>query len=229
MQIQTIDELQKAIAGKPQVAARLRHLRRAVRDSLYWMKFATKTKDEQDPDQPYKPFPDREYFKALHAIAQREAILFIEKSRTMMASWWAVAEDLHYVMTHPPATAIFWAQDERRALVLREYAWTLWENQHPALKHMFPVLRPKERQSYDRIQFAAGGQCIALPGKDPNVIRALHPARLIIDEAAFIENGGEAFDVAISSRVPKVKVISSAAPGWLRDFTRDAVPEPLNL
>jgi hypothetical protein len=58
----------------------------------------------------------------------------------MMASWWAVAEDVHYVATHPPASAIFWAQDQ---------------------------------------------------------------------------NGAEAFDVAISSKVPKVKVISSAAPGWL--------------
>ena len=190
---------------------------------------ATKTKDEQDPSNPYKRFPDREYFRVLHHLAETENILFVEKSRTMMASWWCVAEDLHYIMTHPPATAIFWAQDERRALVLRDYAWTLWEQQHPDLKQAFPVLRPKDRQSYDRLQFAAGGQCIALPGKDPNVIRALHPARLLIDEACFIENGGEAFDVAISSRVPKVKVISSAAPSWFRDISRDAVPEPLNF
>jgi hypothetical protein len=228
MNIGTVEELQKAVKENPELAQDVLKLRKAISDSLYWMKNFTKTRDEQDPDHPYKPFPDREYFKVLHDLAAREPILFVEKSRTMMASWWAVAEDLHYVMTHPPATAIFWAQDERRALVLRDYAWTLWEQQHPALKHMFPVLRPKERQSYDRIQFASGGQCLALPGKDPNVIRALHPARLLVDEACFIENGGEAFDVAISSRVPHVKVISSAAPSWFRDLTRDAVPEALS-
>jgi hypothetical protein len=200
-----------------------------MKDSLYWMRFATKTKDEQCPDNPYKPFPDREYFKALHVLDQREAILFIEKSRTMMVSWWATAEDLHYVMTHQPATAVFWAQDERRSLVLREYAWTLYEQMDKELKEAFPVVRPKERQAYNQLEFLEGGKIIALPGKDPNVIRALHPARLLIDEACFIENGGEAFDVAISSRVPKVKVVSSAAPSWFRDLSRDAVPEPLNL
>jgi hypothetical protein len=97
------------------------------------------------------------------------------------------------------------------------------------LKEAFPVVRPKERQAYNQLEFLEGGKIIALPGKDPNVIRALHPARLLIDEACFIENGGEAFDVAISSRVPKVKVVSSAAPSWFRDLSRDAVPEPLNL
>jgi hypothetical protein len=193
------------------------------------MKGHTRTKDEQDPENPYKRFPDREYFTALHKLDQREAILFIEKSRTMMVSWWATAEDLHYVMTHQPATAVFWAQDERRSLVLREYAWTLYEQMDKELKEAFPVVRPKERQAYNQLEFLEGGKIIALPGKDPNVIRALHPARLLIDEACFIENGGEAFDVAISSRVPKVKVVSSAAPSWFRDLSRDAVPEPLNL
>jgi hypothetical protein len=198
-------------------------------DSLYWMQHATRTRDDQDPIRPYKRFPDREYFKALHALDMREAFLFVEKSRTMMASWWAIAEDLHYVMTHQPATAILWAQDERRSVNLRDYAWVLYEQMHPTLKEAFPLLRPKERQAFNQLELSRGGKLIALPGKDPDVIRSEHPARLIIDEACFIENGGEAFDVAISSRVPKVKVISSAAPSWMRDVTRDAVPEPLIL
>jgi hypothetical protein len=48
-----------------------------------------------------------------------------------------------------------------------------------------------------------------------------------MDEACFIENGGEAFDVAVSSRVAergKVLVISSAAPSWFRRMTKPAVP-----
>jgi hypothetical protein len=48
-----------------------------------------------------------------------------------------------------------------------------------------------------------------------------------MDEAAFIENRAEAFDVAISSKMPKVKVISSAAPGWFYNITRNAVPVEL--
>jgi hypothetical protein len=37
------------------------------------------------------------------------------------------ARAVHYVMTHQPAKAILWAQDERRAVALRDYAWVLWE------------------------------------------------------------------------------------------------------
>jgi hypothetical protein len=196
-------------------------------NSLEWMRHWTFTKDEQDPVNPFKHFPPHPYFEVLHEIAERESVLFLEKSRTMMASWWAVAEDVHYVMTHPPATAIFWAQDQDRSLVLREYAWVLWEMQDPLLKEAFPVIRPKDRQAFDTIEWRNGAKCIALPGKDPNKIRSLHPSRLIIDEAAFIENGGEAFDVAISSKVPKVKVISSAAPGWFYNLTRPALAEEL--
>jgi hypothetical protein len=39
-----------------------------------------------------------------------------------------------------------------------------------------------------------------------------------------LDNGGEAFDVAISSRVPKVLVISSAAPSCFRRMSKDARP-----
>ena len=90
----------------------------------------------------YKPFPNYEYFDALHAAAEKYNVLFVEKSRTMMASWWAVAEDVHYVATHPPASAIFWAQDQDCSLVLRNYAWTLWEHSIPEFKSAFPVVRP---------------------------------------------------------------------------------------
>jgi hypothetical protein len=93
------------------------------------------------------------------------------------------------------------------------------------IKAAFPVKSVKERQSFDVMEFAAGGKCIALPGKDPYKIRLMHPARLILDEALL--HRGEAYDVAISSKVPQIKVIRSAAPSWFRRFTKGAVPEAL--
>ena len=215
----TLEEQKKLWDGWP--------VSRAVVSSLEWERHWTKTRDEQDPVNPYKPFPPYPYFEMLHKISEKEPVLFIEKSRTMMCSWFSIAEDLHFIMTHPPATCICWAQDQDRSLVLRDYAWVLWEQQHPLLKEAFPVLRPKDRQAFDTLEFKNGAKLIALPGKDPDKIRSLHPARLILDEAAFIENGGEAFDVAISSKVPKVKVVSSAAPGWFRRLTKGALPEEL--
>lgn len=193
-------------------------------NSLCWMQHHTRTRDDQDPNQSYKPFPKRDYLRALHKIWIAEPFLFIEKSRTMMCSWWGAAETLHYGMTHQPSTTVYWAQDQDRAIALLDYAKVLYEQQDAILKSIFPLARPLDRQSFDRLELKDGGVFIALPGKDPDKIRSLHPSQLLIDEACFIENGGEAFDTAISSRVPKVLVISSAAPSWFRRMSKDARP-----
>jgi hypothetical protein len=191
------------------------------------MRQHTKTRDDQDPIQSYKRFPKRDYLRALHKIWIAEPFLFIEKSRTMMCSWWGAAETLHYGMTHQPSTTIYWAQDQDRAIALLDYAKVLYEQQDSILKQIFPLTRPLNRQGFDRLELEDGGIFIALPGKDPDKIRSLHPSQLLVDEACFIDNGGEAFDVAISSRVPKVLVISSAAPSWFRRISKDALPIPL--
>jgi hypothetical protein len=198
---------------------------RAVMSSLHWMYHWTNTRDDQDPENPYKRFPQREYFWRLHKCFLREHILFIEKSRSMITSWWAAAEALHYVMTHQPSKAILWAQDERRAVMLRDYVWVLYEQQESILRELYPVPRSRLKQSYDKLELSDGELLIALPGKDPNVIRSEHPTLLVVDEACFIENGGEAFDIALASRVPKVLLVSTAAPSWLRRLTKNAVPE----
>lgn len=196
----------------------------AIVDALHWMQDGwTRTKDEQDQMVPYKPLPRRPYMRVVSELWKREPILFIEKSRSMMISWVTTGLVTHQVMTHQPAKAVLWAQDQDRAVILRDYAWTLWEQQDDRLKELYPVLRPKERQSFDRLEFSHGGSIVALPGKDPNKIRGEHPSILLMDEAAFIENGAEAFDVAISSRVPKVVVISSQAPGWFYQITKTSI------
>lgn len=222
--IETVEQFRATVVADPAARKALARVRRACKYPDFWMQHCTKTKDEQDSEHTFKPFPDREYFRYLTHMANTNPVLAVEKSRTMMVTWWASGYCLHHIMTHPGARAIFWAQDERRALKLREYAWVLWEQQDPALKDLFPVLRPKERQSFDRIELRDGGIGLAIPGKDPDVIRSEHPSIVMMDEACFIENGAEAFDVAISSRVPKVLVVSSAAPSWFRILTKDAVP-----
>jgi len=198
-----------------------------VMNSLFWMWNKTKTRDDQDPIRPYKPFPDREYFLALHKIYLAEPVMFVEKSRTMMASWWAAGETVHFCMTHQPSKGIFWSQDEDRSVALLDYAKCLYGQQDAIFRDIFPLKRPMDRQNTTTLEFSDGGKLIALPGKDPDKIRSEHPSILVIDEACFIENGGEAFDIAISSKVPKVIVVSSAAPSWFRRLTKDARPIPL--
>jgi hypothetical protein len=196
-----------------------------ILNSLYWMWNHTKTLDPQDPIQSYKHFPcDRPYLEVLHNVWIQEPIMFVEKSRTMLCSWWIAAETLHWVMTRQPAKAVLWALDEARALTLLNYAKVLYAQQDAIFKSIFPLKAPLDRQAYNRLDLKEGGTLIALPGKDPDRIRSEHPTIVILDEAAFIENGAESFDIALASRVPKMACISSASPGWFRRLTKDARP-----
>ena len=127
-----------------------------------------------------------------------------------------------------PAKAIFWAMDEASiSLTLLQYAKCLYGQQDAILPNrIFPVLRPLERQSYNQLELKDGGILIALPGKDPDRIRSEHPTIVIVDEAAFMENEGEPLDVALSSRVPKMMCISSAAPVGSTKYTESCAYYP---
>ena len=102
---------------------RRRLIRWCTEDPIYWLTSgATKTKDEQDPENPYKPFPDYPYFRDVYACWLAEPILFVEKSRTMMLTWLFAGLCLHYAMTHKATKVIFWGPDEDRALQPLEYS-----------------------------------------------------------------------------------------------------------
>lgn len=187
----------------------------------------TLTLDEHDTVTPRKPFPDYEYFDVLHRCFHEEDKLFVEKSRTVMATWWACAECFHMVETMQPSSCIFWCPDQDRAEKCIEYCKELWKNQTQDLKDLYPLPRKKktvEDQSVFRFELAGGGWFEALPGKNPDKIRSEHPTIVMMDEAAFNENGAEAYANAISTRPKKLLAISSAYPGWFFDLIQPALP-----
>ena len=79
------------------------------------MRKFTKTWDEHDTVTPYKPFPNYSCFDHMHQFSIENDKLFLEKRRTVIATWWGSGECLHYVMTHQPASCIFWCLDQARA------------------------------------------------------------------------------------------------------------------
>ena len=127
-------------------------------------------------------------------------------------------------MTNQASKVIFWGPDEDRALQPLDYAWTLWENQVPELQQAWPLDRPRERQSYMRMELANDSVLVALPGKDPDRIRKDHPTIVFFDEAAIIERFEESYGVALAARPVKIVAISSAKPGEFRNITKDAKP-----
>ncbi len=193
----------------------------AIKDTYFWMTEGTKTEDNQDPI-PFKPFPQLPYLRPLLDVMDREPIVFVEKSRTMMMSWTASAWAAHKAFTNPATCVIFMSQDEARAVHDIQCCKTLWEQSLPLLKEQWPLSKPLEKQPYDELRLASGSRLIGIPG-NPDKIRSEHPSIVVIDEAAHLIEGERAYNVAAATRCPHLIALTSVNPGWFRDATFSAV------
>lgn len=154
-----------------------------------------------------------------------EPIVFLEKSRTMMASWTAAAWAAHKMFNTAATGVVFQSEDEDRAVNLVEYVKTLWDSSLEPLKRRW---RPKKdtpawQQAYNSFELENGSYCVGIPGK-PDKIRSAHPTVVILDEAAHIKRGEESFNVAQGTRCLHIICLSSAWPGWFQEATQDAIP-----
>lgn len=201
--------------------------RKALEDPLFWLTECTKTKDEQDTTgDPYKPFPKRPYIRPLLDALENEPVLFIEKSRTMMASWTVSGWAAWRMFTRPATGVVFQSEDEDRAIHDVNYARILWEQSIPELKDRWQPYKGKDpwSQPYNGFRMDNGSWCLGIVG-NPDKIRSQHPTIVVLDEAAYITRGEESFNVAQATRCHHIVALSSANPGWFRERTRFATPE----
>jgi transposase-like protein len=196
-------------------------VQKIMADSLRWLQTGTKTKDshwqEHGAESPYRPFPQWPYFRVLLEDFERERPYFVEKSRDMLISWFFVGIFTHKAMTTPGIEILFQSQKQEKANELIEYAKILYEQSDDAIKKAYPLMTGPQAAS--ELTFGNGSRIIAIPGGGDQ-IRSYHPWGLLMDEAAFMPEGSEAFDNALSV-CKKVVVISSAGPGWFADYVND--------
>jgi hypothetical protein len=183
----------------------------------------TRTRDshwrETGATTPYRPFPAKAYFAVVIEQICNQPVLFIEKSRDMMISWLSVGFFTHAAMTNQEREVLFQSQKEDKAAELIDYAKTLYEQQDEPLKRRFPLAKPLKEQSALKLEFANGSRIIGIP-EGADQIRSYHPWGLLMDEAAFQPEAGEAYDAAVPV-CQKIIVVSSAGPGWFADFVTD--------
>jgi hypothetical protein len=196
---------------------------RAAIEPLFWLQHHTRTRDshwrEAGASSPYRSFPDKPYLLTVIGEIQNEPVLFIEKSRDMMISWLCVGYFTHAAMTNEEREVLFQSQKEDKAAELIDYAKTLYEQQHEQLKRRFPLAKPLKEQSALKLEFANGSRIVGIP-EGADQIRSFHPWGLLMDEAAFQPEAGEAYDAAVPV-CQKIIVVSSAGPGWFADFVTD--------
>ena len=188
----------------------------AIADPLVWLQQHTRTRDshwrEVGANSPYRPFPDKPYFRPIVEVIQQEQVTFIAKSRDMMLSWLCMGYLTHACMTTEGIEVLVQSQTEDKAAELVGYAKCLYEQQPAELKAIYPLADTSSPQSSLELNFATYSRIIGIPhGADK--IRSYHPWALLIDEAAFMPEAGEAYDEAVSA-CQKIVVLSSAGPGW---------------
>ena len=199
-------------------------VKQKVRDPLHWLQNHTQTKDphwrEVGAASPYRPFPDKPYFRPILDIVRREPVLFCVKSRDLMLSWLVVGFFTHDCMTHPGVEILFQSQTEEKAAELVEYARCLYDRQDDDIKTRYPLAQPLSKQSALELNFRDGNRIVGIPhGADK--IRSYHPTALFIDEAAFIPDADASFNEAIAA-VQKIVVLSSAGPGFFEEVCESA-------
>jgi len=213
---------QQSTIIKPEDAAKIQAM---VADPLIWMQQYTKTKDshwrEHGASGPYRPFPDKPYFRPIVEDFQTEPILFIEKSRDMMISWLITGLFTHKVMTTEGIEVIFQSQKAEKAAELIDYAKCLYEHQPPELQAAFPLATKLSRQPRMELRFAHGGRLLGIPG-GADQIRSYHPWGLFADEAAFQPEAGECYEHAVPV-CQKIVEVSSIGPGWFSDVVTDNI------
>lgn len=200
--------------------------RLALQDRYYWLTECTRTKDEQDlSGNPFKPFPRRPYIQPVLEALDNEPIIFLEKSRTMMASWTVSGWAAYLMFTRPATGVVFQSEDEARAVHDVEYVKILWEQSLSPLRQRWKPLRGKHPndQPYNSFEMENGSWCIGLPG-NPDKVRSEHPTIVILDEAAHIVRGDQSFNIAKATKCLHIVALSSANPSWFREATKKGRP-----
>lgn len=161
----------------------------------------------------------------MYQVLENEPVTFLEKSRTMMMSWFISGYCFHMMATQPATGVVIQSQDEDRAVHDIGNMKILWEQSDPELRDRWKLARPIEKQSYNYFELANGSWAIGIPG-DPNKMRSKHPSIIFLDEAAFMARGMETYNIAVATRCPKIIANSSAEVGWFQDVCEAGRPIP---
>lgn len=191
------------------------------------MTAATKTKDEQDTENPYKPFPKKPYIKNLVEYLtkplEKTTIRATYKSRTMMGSWTHAAVAFHYAATHPATRVVVQSKDEARSVNMVGMMKTLWSNTHPRLQAKWKLGKRLDLQPYDAFYLENDSSVHGMVGT-PTKIKSLHPTIYIADEAAVMDNLDDCMAEVLGARVPMIYLLSSAWLGYMHDLYESCKP-----
>jgi len=176
------------------------------------------TLDTHDKIKPAKRFPRKAYFEKIIDVWLKEPILFVPKSRQIMASWLFTALFLHDTQFNKGRHAYFQSKKEEDSDYLVQRAGFMLRHQPSFL---FPEgFNPNKDVSYCNISFKAHDSSITGIPEGADKIRSRVPTLLLMDEAAFMAQAREAWEAA-KPCVERVTVVSSANAGFFQEMIEE--------
>lgn len=167
------------------------------------------------------------YFKPIIEAWLRSQVLFIEKSRDMMATWLAVTMFTWDTIFHKGHQNIFQSEDSTKTMELVERANFIFNNQPDFLKKITPATFTRGAAMSGVMKLPTiGSEILGFP-QGPDQIRQYHPSGVFQDEAALQEMAGAAF-MAIKPTIQqggRFTAVSSANPSWFMLACQDRIDE----
>lgn len=175
--------------------------------------------DENDTENPFKPFPQHDYIGKIIEYWERERVIVILKSRQMMVTWLFVALFLHDAMFKTGRRHLFFSKKEDDAAHLIERTLIIYDFLPEWLKERIPVKRPRGEKPLWIVFPLQKSRIIALP-QGEHQSRGFTASGVFIDEAAFQEY----FEALYSSTIPIIQgggrmvAVSSANPSFFQQL-----------
>jgi hypothetical protein len=206
-------------------------------DILEWLYHHTQTRDDhwrEKGTEPYARWPHKPYWEYLFWILRKDKRLFIPKSREMMLSWPIIADSVHLCQWNPNTRVVVQSATEDKSIDLvvgkgvPGYARVLWEQQDDFLKILHPLTKNIEEMPGSLLSWKNGSSIRGVASGGAQV-RQYHPARLILDEAAFLPEAQASWNAG-EPVCSQMIAVSSAAPSWFGDTVMrimDGVQRPV--
>ena len=165
--------------------------RRCREDPWYFIRSYPRTRDQLDPEAPFKRFPDLKYLGVLTDLYLTERVVAVPKSRRTIVTWHAVAFNLWDCLFWDGRTCGFQNETQAKANEMIAMAALMYQSLPPWMQARSPA-----KATVSRISFTARhSDLIALP-KGPDVLRMFTFSRLTSDEVGQQEHCPETYKAA---------------------------------
>lgn len=203
----------------------------ALRTPWHFLKWCT-TKDEHDQEEPVKKFPQKEYIRISLIEMMDPGILFVPKSRQIMATWMCCVYVLWLTKRYEHRLTYVQSkkEDDAAVIVFKGGKTNNWDTARMSFieSHLPEWLQDEPDASYARLAYPNGSIIEGIP-QGGDMIRSKVPSCVLSDECGFQPEFGDAYTamLPICKQGGQLIALTSANPGFFAEIAGRVVGEDL--